>query len=121
MKFFGFKRQFIFLLITGLVIALVSILPLRLAIARYQVPNPQAILTLGGGRDREVFTAQFAQIHPSLPIWVSAGSPTEIIRQTFRDAGIDETRLHIDRRAVDTVTNFTTLVRDFNRKDIKHL
>ncbi len=121
MKFFGFKRRFIVLLSTGLIIAALSIFPLRLAIARYQAPNPQAILTLGGGRDREIFTAQFAQIHPNLPIWVSAGSPAEIIRQTFRDAGIAETRLYLDRRAVDTVTNFTTLVRDFNREDIKHL
>lgn len=121
MQILGFKRRFIFLFITGLIIFLVSIFPLRLAIARYQAPNPQAILTLGGGRDREIFTAQFAQIHPNLPIWVSAGSPTEIIRQTFRDAGIDETRLYLDRRAVDTVTNFTTLVEDFNREEIQHL
>jgi hypothetical protein len=42
MKFFWFKQRFIFLCITGLIIALVSIFPLKLAIARYQAPNPQA-------------------------------------------------------------------------------
>lgn len=116
-------KQRLFLSLVGITIIIIvlGLIPLKLAIARYQVSQPQAILTLGGGQDREEFTAKFAQTHPNLPIWVSTGSPNHIIRQIFREAGITETRLHLDRRAVDTVTNFTTLVEDFQRNRIKHL
>jgi uncharacterized SAM-binding protein YcdF (DUF218 family) len=93
----------------------------RLAIAYYQAPIPEAILTLGGDFEREPFTAQFAQAYPDLNIWVSTGSPPEKARVTFRQAGIAEERVHLDRRAVDTVTNFTTLVPTFKTQDIQHV
>jgi uncharacterized SAM-binding protein YcdF (DUF218 family) len=103
------------------ILVLVNIIPVRLAIAFYQAPLPQAILTLGGGEDREDFTAQFAQIHPSLEIWVSSGTIPDKARQIFQAAGIPNTRVHIDRRAVDTVTNFTSLVKDFKQRNYHHL
>jgi uncharacterized SAM-binding protein YcdF (DUF218 family) len=71
---------------------------------------PEAILVLGGSPEREDFAAHFAQQHPGLPIWVSGGSNPEYTDAVFSDAGIDLHRVHIDRAAVDTVTNFTTLV-----------
>ncbi|NEQ17472.1 MAG: YdcF family protein, partial [Moorea sp. SIO3E2] len=62
-----------------------SIIPLRLAIARHQAPEPQAILVLGGNKDRFKFTAQFSQSHPELDIWVSDyPSNFEHNRQIFR-------------------------------------
>ncbi|HEY9706719.1 MAG TPA: YdcF family protein, partial [Oculatellaceae cyanobacterium] len=39
----------------------------------------------------------------------------------FRAAGISDARVHLDYRALDTVTNFTTLVADFNSRNIQHL
>lgn len=72
--------------------------------------RPQAMLVLGGAPEREDFAAVFAQQHPELPIWVSGGSNPEYTEGTFADAGIAMHRLHIDRAAVDTVTNFTTIV-----------
>ena len=105
----------------ALILLLLSIIPARLAIAYYQTPLPQAILTLGGPPDREEFTAQFAQTYPSLEIWVSSGIPPEQSRAIFRAAGIPDSRVHIDRRAVDTVTNFTSLVADFKRLQIHHI
>jgi len=104
-----------------LILLLLSIIPARLAIAYYRSPLPQAILTLGGPPDREEFTAQFAQTYPSLEIWVSSGIPPEQSRAIFRAAGIPDTRVHIDQRAVDTVTNFTSLVADFKRLQIHHI
>jgi len=101
---------------TGIFLLLVSTIPLRLAIAAYQAPQPQAILTLGRGSDREKFTAEFARTHP-VPIWVSSGIPPA----QFRAAGIPDKRVHLDRRAVDTVTNFTSLVEDFEHQHIQHL
>ncbi|MGI2902805.1 hypothetical protein [Tolypothrix sp. VBCCA 56010] len=48
-----------------------SIIPLRLAIAFYQAPIPQAILVLGSASERIEFAAQFWQSHSNLDIWVS--------------------------------------------------
>lgn len=109
------------LLISFALVLLVGIIPVRLAIATYQAPSPQAILTLGGGPDRETFTAQFAQRHPSLEVWVSSGIPSDQARAIFRAAGIPDARVYLDRRAVDTVTNFTSLVEDFKKRNFHHL
>lgn len=100
---------------------LLSIIPVRLAIASYQAPEPQAIFTLGGGRDREEFTAQFAKYYPSLEIWVSSGIPSDLARPIFRAAGVPDSRVHLDSRAVDTVTNFTSLVADFKHRHFQHI
>ena len=103
------------------ILLLLSIIPVRLAIASYQTPHPQAILTLGGGSEREIFTAQFALSHPSLEIWVSSGILHEEARAIFRAYGIPDSRVHLDSRAVDTVTNFTSLVTDFQRYHVQHV
>lgn len=105
----------------GLLIVLVSYIPLRLTLAHVQNPQPQAILTLGGGIDREVYTAEFAHIYPELKIWISTGIPTSQTHQLFQSAQIERDRLHLDRRAIDTVTNFTSLVDDFSAQGIHHL
>jgi uncharacterized SAM-binding protein YcdF (DUF218 family) len=115
------KYRFVTLAIASLLIILLGIIPLRVAIAHYQAPQPQAILTLGGGIEREKFTAQFAQLYPQLEIWVSSGIPTNQARSIFQQAGISNTRVHIDRRAVDTVTNFTSLISEFQQRHIKHV
>lgn len=89
--------------------------------ARLQSPHPQAILTLGGDFERETFTAQFARQHPNLDIWISSGMPHERSRTLFQTAGIEDDRLHLDNRAVDTVTNFTTLIADLKQREIQHI
>ncbi|MDB9374988.1 YdcF family protein [Nodularia sphaerocarpa] len=115
------KQKYGFLIIAGFILALLSIIPIRLAIATYQSPQPQAILTLGGSPEREEFTAEFAQKHPQLDIWVSSGSSPETALAIFENADIAQQRLHLDQRAVDTVTNFTTLVEDFQHHHIQHI
>lgn len=82
---------------------------------------PQAILVLGGSEQREKFTAEFARDKPDLPIWISGGSPRSYAHKVFAKAGIDSSRLHLDYRAVDTVTNFTTLVDELQAQGIKKL
>ena len=74
------------------------------------IEAPQALLVLGGAIEREVFAAEFARQHPNLQIWVSSGTNPEYAEWLFSDAGISQTRLHLDYDAVDTVTNFTTMV-----------
>lgn len=124
MRTFHRKRQgyrFYRLMICTLILLLLSFIPVRLAIAYLQSPSPQAILTLGGGSDREAFTAHFAKNHPDLPIWVSSGQPPDQARHIFRSVGVPDSRVHLDRRAVDTVTNFTSLVADLKNQNINHI
>lgn len=76
------------------------------------------IFVLGGAEARERFAAKFAQSHPGLPIWVSSGSPEAYARRVFAKAGIKKSRVHLDYQAVDTVTNFTSLVDRFQSQGI---
>lgn len=80
--------------------------------------KPEAILVLGGAEERELYATKIAQEHPELPIWVSSGSSEWYTEKIFAKAGIERKRLHIDRRAVDTVTNFTTMVDELKAQDI---
>ncbi len=80
--------------------------------------KPQAIFVLGGSPLREKFAAQFARQHPDLPIYVSSGSPKEYAMYVFERYGIASDRIHLDYRAVDTVTNFTTMVDEFSRHNL---
>ncbi|MGB7443141.1 MAG: YdcF family protein [Coleofasciculaceae cyanobacterium] len=80
--------------------------------------QPEAILVLGGDEKREWFAAKFAQQHPELEIWVSSGSSEWYTKKIFAKAGIGRHRLHIDRQAIDTVTNFTTLVDELETKGV---
>lgn len=87
-----------------------------------QFVKPQAILVLGGSTERlerEKFTANFAREHPNIPIWISGGSPKTPTRRVFAKQGVDLKRLHFDYDAVDTVTNFTTLVDELEARGIK--
>ncbi|AFY33673.1 YdcF family protein [Calothrix sp. PCC 7507] len=87
-----------------------------------QFVQPQAVVVLGGSTkylEREKFTADFARKHPDLPIWISGGSPPRYTQKVFAKAGVDPHRLHMDYEAVDTVTNFTTLVDDLQARGIK--
>lgn len=82
------------------------------------VVQPEAILVLGGEPEREKFAAKFADRHPNLPIWVSGGSPKQYAQRVFAKTGVDLSRLHLDYRAEDTVTNFTTLVDELQAQGI---
>ncbi|WP_416676681.1 YdcF family protein [Egbenema bharatensis] len=80
--------------------------------------TPEAVLVLGGAVEREIFAAEFAKKYPDLPVWVSSGSNPEYAEWVFLEAGIDAERLHLDYQAIDTVTNFTTLVDEFKSRGI---
>ncbi|MUG91401.1 YdcF family protein [Scytonema sp. UIC 10036] len=115
------KYRFLFINIAAIPFLVYSTILLRLTIAYHQAPRPQAILTLGGSPDRPKFTAQFAQKHSSLDIWVSSGLPPERICPIFQAANISKNRIHLNYEAVDTVTNFTTLIDNLKRHEIRHL
>ncbi|HLP91389.1 MAG TPA: YdcF family protein [Nostocaceae cyanobacterium] len=86
--------------------------------------EPQAVLVLGGSTknlEREKFTADFVRRYPNMPIWITGGSPPMYTQQVFARAGVDPNRLHLNYEAVDTVTNFTTLVDDLQARGIKRV
>ncbi|MBW4521340.1 MAG: YdcF family protein [Scytolyngbya sp. HA4215-MV1] len=97
-------------------------LPLSLWIGYRQLGNrieqPQALLVLGGSLQREKFAVKFAHQHPNLPIWISSGSPREYAEWYFAESGIAPDRLNLDYRAIDTVTNFTTLADKLQQRGI---
>lgn len=118
-------RKWLYLIALGyclFVVLQLLIIPVRIAIATHQSPEPQAIFALGGGTGREEFTAQFALEHPSLDIWFSAGRYPEG-PEIFREAGIPKKRVNFDWYATDTISNFVFLLKNknFKRHNIKHL
>ena len=80
--------------------------------------EPDAILVLGGHENREHHAAKLAAQYPQLPIWVSSGSPQAYAKRIFTQAGIASHRIKLDYRARDTVTNFTSLVGDFQSQEV---
>ena len=115
------------LLLTGKSVRFIAcILPLFIwwgyKAVQSQFVQPQAILVLGGSTrslEREKFTAQLAHQYPNIPIWISGGSPPQYTKKIFAKAGIDTRRLTLDYEAVDTVTNFTTIVDELQSRGIK--
>jgi uncharacterized SAM-binding protein YcdF (DUF218 family) len=81
--------------------------------------KPDAIFVLGGETEREKFAARLATKHPELPVWVSGGAPVSYAKKVFAKENVDLRRLHVDRNAVDTVTNFTTMVETLKQAGVK--
>ncbi len=78
------------------------------------------ILVLGGDADRERAAARLAR-HDGLPVVVSGGTNPEYARWLFEQReGLPSSQLRLDYRAIDTVTNFTSLVDDLRRARIRH-
>jgi uncharacterized SAM-binding protein YcdF (DUF218 family) len=70
-------------------------------------PKPQAIFVLGGDRERETFAVEFARLDTDLDVWVSSGQNDA---NRLMDIPWLRGRVHIDWKALDTVTNFSTMV-----------
>lgn len=102
-------------------VPMVLYIPVRLSLATLQAPNPEAILTLGGAKQREAFTAELAKNNPNLDVWISSGLSKKDAELIFRKAGVRFDRVHQDRMATDTVTNFTTMVDRLEQHNIKHV
>ncbi|MHC5861912.1 YdcF family protein [Nostoc sp.] len=108
--------------VLAIALLLTSIIPVRIAIALHQTPVSQAIFVLGGASERMKFAAQFWQYHQNLDIWVSDFAwYLDVDRRIFLRYGVPDAKLHLDGRATDTVTNFTTLVEDFANQRLQHI
>ncbi|MEL6776282.1 MAG: YdcF family protein [Cyanobacteria bacterium J06597_16] len=91
-----------------------------IAYLRYQqsLLDPAFAIVLGGAPEREQFAAQFAKNHPEVKIWVSSGSNPEYARWVFDQAEVPNEQWILDYSAVDTVTNFTTLVDKLKDREV---
>jgi uncharacterized SAM-binding protein YcdF (DUF218 family) len=114
-------RKFWVYVVSGLVLVPLSLIPIRLGLASFMSPEPDAILVLGGGHDRVQAAAKLAKYYPTLEVWVSSGGMPEDVYAAWQEVDISTHRLHLDYRASDTVTNFTTLIPDFKTRNINHL
>ncbi|MGD1941492.1 MAG: YdcF family protein [Leptolyngbyaceae cyanobacterium] len=103
----------------GLMLLLVPLAWLGQNQVKAKLREPQAILVLGGAPEREHFAAEFASEHPDLEIWVSSGTNPEYAQWLFQEADIASDRVRLDYRAVDTVTNFTTIVDDLKQSGVE--
>ncbi|WP_292760854.1 YdcF family protein [Nostoc sp. NOS(2021)] len=119
----SFNTQKIFvMLVLAIAFFLASIIPVRIAVALHQAPIPQAILVLGSASERMEFAARFWRSHTNVDIWVSDYARNlDVNRRIFQQFDVPNQRLHLDGRATDTVTNFTTLVEDFVRQKLQHI
>ncbi|KAB8317547.1 YdcF family protein [Tolypothrix campylonemoides VB511288] len=116
------KNRFWLVVILTVLFVLVSVIPVKVTIAFHKTPIPQAIIVLGGSSDRMVFTAKFWQSHSDLDIWVSDHySNLNEDRQIFQQYNVPNNRLRFDGRATDTVTNFTTVIKDLVSEKLQHL
>ncbi len=95
--------------------------PVNLAIARLIWPQPDGILVLGGQPHREAVAARLALLNPQLHVWSSSGLGPDMAYPIFDALGVDRDRITLDYQAVDTVTNFTTLVKTFQQQQVHHL
>ncbi|MBD1919972.1 YdcF family protein [Microcoleus sp. FACHB-831] len=112
-------KLFLWLMPVAALLALVGYRQLESYFAK-----PEAVLVLGGsgpGLEREKFAAELARQHPDMPIWVSGGGLIKDkihTERVFAKAGIASRRVRLDYQAVDTVTNFTTLVDELQAEGI---
>ena len=114
----GFSASLLILLWTSVIG--VGAIATFCAYTRYQQQflTPSVALVLGGAPERERFAAQFAKAHPAVNIWISSGSNPEYAEWVFDEAEVPSEQWHLDYKAVDTVTNFTTLVDELEAQDI---
>jgi uncharacterized SAM-binding protein YcdF (DUF218 family) len=105
-----------------MILGIMVYLPLRIALTRLQVPDPQGILILGGDPQRIEFGAELAARKPNLPIWLTGYSQEHSGFEGYFDRlNIAPDRLHYDLCATDTVTDFTCTVDDLSRYQIRHV
>ncbi|MBP5976077.1 YdcF family protein [Brasilonema sp. CT11] len=109
-------------LVVSFAFFLTSIIPVRIAVALHQAPVPQAIFVLGSASQRMEFAGEFWQKHTDLDIWVSDYAwNLDVDRPIFQKFGVPNQQLHLDGKATDTVTNFTSLVEDFVAQKLQHI
>mmetsp|Transcript_2176 Transcript_2176/g.2500 ORF Transcript_2176/g.2500 Transcript_2176/m.2500 type:complete len:186 (-) Transcript_2176:770-1327(-) len=75
---------------------------------------------LGGSKRREVAALKTClKKFPGVPIWISGPELTEDCLQVCEEEGVNPELLRIDYRAVDTLSNFTTMAPEMYKGGFK--
>ena len=109
------------LIATFACITIFSLIQLQLLLGIYRAPKPQAVLVLDGDHRREPVAAGLAAEYSSLEVWVSSGLSPSQAQEIFLKEGVSLSRIHLDYGATDTVTNFTTIVRNLQDSKVTHI
>jgi uncharacterized SAM-binding protein YcdF (DUF218 family) len=115
------RQRFLLKVLLSALCLLIVYAPLNLALAHLLWPQADGILMLGGHPHREAIAARWARTHPELHVWLSSGLGPNQAYPIFDALGVSRDRITLDYQAVDTVTNFTTLVKDLQRQNVHHL
>ena len=101
--------------------ALVRICRLCATLMRRTVPRPKVLLILGGSRSRELRCARMIRDVPpnEAPGYIILSSGATPAKDIAAAASLPLVRVAVDRRAVDTLTNFTSLVSDLRYLDCR--
>ncbi len=91
-------------------------------ILRNQGAEPDAAIVLEGDPQRIRYAAQFAKVHPALPIYISS-EPVfyKIYLDTLAEEQVPIGRFNLRTCATDTLTNFTCIVDELNTQGYRHL
>ena len=81
---------------------------------------PELVLVLGGDVDRERVGARLAR-QLELPLLVSGGSNREYAKWLLQEERMNSELVTLDYRARDTLSNFTSLVDEFQSEGIQHV
>ena len=81
---------------------------------------PELVLVLGGDVDRERVGARLAR-QLELPLLVSGGSNREYAKWLLQEERMNPELVTLDYRARDTLSNFTSLVDEFQSEGIQHV
>jgi uncharacterized SAM-binding protein YcdF (DUF218 family) len=97
-------------------------IPIRTSLSKFQNIKPQGILVLGGDFNRTIKGVELWKQNRDMNVWVSdfPQSLSEHKREILKSEG-NLSKFKLDGRATDTVTNFTTLVEDFESHQLKHI
>ncbi|ELR99056.1 YdcF family protein [Gloeocapsa sp. PCC 73106] len=94
-----------------------GIIPIRLIITLKTVPQPQAILILGGNVERIQQGIEFAKTHPDLDIWISCRPNACRYLKPF----VNQERVYYDYCATDTLSNFICTLQPFLDQKIRYV
>ena len=81
---------------------------------------PELVFVLGGDIDREIAGMEIAK-QLDLPLLISGGSNPEYSNWLIENKGMSSYLIRKDYRAVDTFTNFTSLIDELKEEDVTHL
>jgi hypothetical protein len=104
------------LAIAGFLLAIIAIIPIRLALVVQQVPLPQAIVALGQDLQAQHIQALIDD-YPGLEIWIGDGIDPQM---DLEFSNLPMALVH-QNFSTDAVDSLTGLVNTFNAENVQHV